>query len=202
MKDRRYANRGQTFEQMLRYTNDRYMSSGVAVICKIPTEILPIRNPTGKIVNAKVVGKSTVDFIGRVGSTPIAAEAKETRSGYIRFDAVEDHQARFLTAYQGQGEAISIVVVSFNLNTFYTVPWPFWKAARDAWKDAQRLRKRTADKITIEHNGQTWTTTGKASVREDELLKEWQVPLGGLFGLDYLQNYRHRELSRNEWNVD
>lgn len=192
MKDRRYANRGQTLEQMIRYTNDRYINDGLAAVCKIPTEILPIRNASGHIVSAKVCEKSTVDFIGRVGTMALAAEAKETRSDSIRFDAVQDHQASFLTAYKGQNEGISLVVISFSLNSFYSVPWPFWKAARDAWKEAQRLRKRKAEKITVTFDGETWTTPGKASVREEELHPGWKVELGGRYGLDYLRRYIER----------
>lgn len=190
MKNRNQANRGQSLEQFIRFANDRYKQSRIAVVNKQPTEFLPIRNAYGQVVNFKVVGKSTVDFIGRVGKVPLAAEAKETKGDFIRFDAVQDHQADFLTAYEGHNEAICIVVVSFNLNTFYAVPWAFWKPARDAWKKAQKQGKRKAEQITITHNGQTWTTTGKASVKESELLREWEVAVGGMYGLDYLQDYR------------
>ena len=31
-----------------------------------------------------------------------------------------------------------------------------------------------------------WETTGKASVRKDELPKEWRVKLGGAAAIDYL----------------
>lgn len=189
-KDRRYANKGQTLESVIRFANDRYKNDGIAVISKIPTEFLPIRNAYGQVVNCKVVGKSSVDFIGRVGNIPFAAEAKETHEDYIRFDRVEDHQAAFLTAYMGQNEAVCVVVVAFNLNTFYVIPWPFWRAARNAWKKAQQLGKRKAEQITIEYDGQVWTTPGKASVKESELLPEWEVELGGVYGLDYLQEYR------------
>lgn len=190
-KDRRYANRGQSLEQFMRFANERYQRAGIAVVTKIPTEFLPIRNAYGQVVNCKVTGKAAVDFIGRVGSRPLAAEAKETKTDSMRFDAVQDHQADFLDAYLGQGEAICIVVVSFNLKTFYAVPWAFWKPARDAWKDAQWHKKRKAEQITIEYNGQTWTTPGKASVKEEELLKEWEIVPGGMYGLDYLQDYRN-----------
>lgn len=189
MKDRRYANRGATFEQYLRYTNERYKNDGVAVICKIPTEILPIRNAYGTVVNAKVCTKSTVDFIGRAQNRPIAIEAKETKSDSIRFDAVQDHQADFLRLYEQEGAGISLVVVSFNLERFYAVPATFWLAGRDAWKKAQKLGKKKAEQITITYEGQTWTTTGKASVKETELLPEWKIEQGGRYGLDYLRRY-------------
>lgn len=189
MRDFRNANKGQTFEHFIRYANDRYMMAGKAVVSKIPTEFLPIRNAYGQVVNCKVEGKSSVDFIGRVGSVPLAMEAKETKTDNIRFDRVEDHQAAFLSAYLGQNEAVCLVLVSFSTKTFYAVPWAFWDVARDAWKKAQRTGSRKADRITVTYNGQTWTTPGKASVKESELLPEWRVEAGGRYGLDYLRKY-------------
>lgn len=189
MKDKRYSNRGMTLEQFLTFSNQSYQRDGAAVVWKVPTAFKPIRNEYGQVVNCKVEGKSCVDYLGRVGSIPLAVEAKETQSDSIRFDSVKEHQTDFLTAYEGQNEAICLVVVSFNLNTFYAVPWAAWRAARNAWKEAQRLRKRSAEKITITINGETWTTPGKASVREDELLPSWKVEPGGRYGLDYLKRY-------------
>ena len=189
MKDRRYGNRGMTLEEFMNYSNNCYRRDGVAVVWKVPTAFKPIRDYRGVVVSCKVEEKSCVDFLGRVGSIPLAVEAKETRSDSIRFDAVQDHQGEFLRDYEGQGEAICLVVVSFNLDRFYAIPAKFWLTARDAWKEAQRLKKRKADQITIEYNGETWTTPGKASVREDELLPEWRVECGGRYGLDYLRRY-------------
>lgn len=189
-RDFRMANRGQTLEQFIRFANERYKKSGIAVINKQHTEFLPIRNAYGQIVRCKVESKATVDFIGRVGNVPIAAEAKETSGDSIRLLEVQDHQADFLDAYYGKDEAICFVIVSFSMNTFYVVPWVFWKAARDAYKEVQRIGKRKAEKITITYNGQTWTTPGRGSIKESEMLPEWEVVPGGMYGLDYLQNYR------------
>lgn len=189
MKDRRYANRGQSLEQFIRFANEQYMRTGEAVVTKIPTEFLPIRNAYGQVVNCKVCGKSSVDFIGRVGSRPLAMEAKETKTNSIRFDAVQDHQADFLTAYDGKRESLCLVLVSFNLESFYAVPWAFWNAGREAWKEAQRLGKRKAEQKAILYNIQTWITPGRASVKEEELLPVWKIEIGGRYGLDYLRRY-------------
>ena len=183
MKDYRYANRGQNLEHFIRYANAVYQHQGIAVITKQPTEFIPLRNGYGQITGCKVASKATVDFIGRVGSRPIAIEAKETKTTTIRFDRVEDHQAAFMDDFTKDGAGEGLVLISFNLNSFYAIPWAFWKAARDAWIEAPK------SKVTITHNGQTWTTPGKASVREDELLPEWKVETGGRTGLDYLAPY-------------
>lgn len=189
-KDRSHANRGQSLEHFMRFANEQYMRSGVAIVTKQATEFLPIRNAYGQVVNCKVVGKATVDFMGRVGNRPLAIEAKETKGDSIRFDRVEDHQAEFLDRFTAHQLGLGLVVVSFNLDSFYAVPWECWKAGRDAWKAAQRAGKRKADQIDLSYHGRPWRTPGKASVREDELLQEWQVPVGGIIGLDYLKNYR------------
>ena len=188
MKDYRYANRGQTLEHFITFANHQYRQAGKAVVWKVPTEFIPLRNYRGEVTGCKVNQKSCVDYLGRVGTRPIALEAKETRQNSIRFDAVQDHQADFLDDFTKKNAGMGAVVVSFNLNTFYTIPWEFWRAGREAWKRAQRERKRTAERITIElSNGRSWTTPGRASIKESELLPEWKVTSGGRYGLDYLK---------------
>lgn len=191
MRDFRMANRGQSLEQFMRFAHEQYMRSGEAVVVKVPTEFIPIRNAYGQLVSCKVEGKAPMDFIGRVGSVPLAVEAKETREDNIRFDRVEDHQAAIMDSYLGQNEAICLVLVAFNLKTFYAVPWAFWRVARASWKESQRLGKRKAEQITVDYCGMTWTTPGKASVKESELLDIWRVESGGRYGLDYLRGYIH-----------
>ena len=183
MRNPNYGNRGQSFEELIIYANELYRYRGIAVIVKQPTEFKPIRNAYGQIVSCKVEKKATVDFIGRIGSRPIAIEAKETKVDLIRFDRVADHQARFLDDFTRDDAGDGIVLVSFSQNVCYAVPWAFWRAARDAWE------KKPKSKVTVEHKGQIWTTTGKASVKESELLPEWRVNVGGRFGLDYLASY-------------
>lgn len=189
VRDFRKANLGMTLEEFLNHSNQIYTRDGIAVVWKVPTAFKPIRNAYGQVVSCKVEGKSCVDYLGRVKKIPLAVEAKETSSNDIRFDRVEDHQAYFLDAYSGQNEAICLVVVSFSLNSFYAVPWAFWKAGRDAWKEAQRLKKRKAERITVSHGDITWTTPGRAAVKEEELHPAWKIETGGRYGLDYLQQY-------------
>ena len=182
------ANRGKAFESFIAYANRAYFNHDIAVIEKQNVEILPIRNGRGKIISAKIGAKSTIDYLGRYYDKPIGIEAKHTSDDTIRFDAVQDHQARYLEAYTRGGRGIGLVLVSFNLDRFYAVPAAFWIAAREAWADAQRKRKRTAEKVTITRYGQTWTTPGKASVRAEELLPEWEVFTHPNYGLHYLKN--------------
>ena len=197
MKDVRYANRGASFEEYIKFANDRYKREGVAVVIKIPTEILPIRNNRGKVVNAKVCSKSTVDFMGRYRNIPVAIEAKHTYKDRISFSEVKDHQAKFLDDFTGMyGIAFGAVLVSFKLERFFLVPWEYWRMARKAWEEKDVYGKKT---YTITHNGFTWTTPGKASVSADELLPEWEIKQNNKYGLAYLSKidtYTDMELTR------
>lgn len=178
-----YGNRGMTLESLITYVNKRYREIGIGVIEKQHTHFMPIRNGKGEIVSCKVEEKATVDFMGRLGKTPIAIETKHTKIKNIRFDTVQDHQARFLDDFTQDNAGIGLVVISYNLNTFYAIPWAFWREAREAWiKDPKSKR-------TVEFDGEIWTTPGKASVTEAELLPSWEVEMGGKYGLDYLRRY-------------
>ena len=183
MKNLSYANRGRSFEEFIRYANDSYVWDKLAIIDKLPTEFIPIRNSSGKVCNVKVEHKSRVDFIGRFKNHPIAIEAKNTNEGMIRFDAVQPHQAAYMDAFTEAPGTIGLILLSFNLERFYAVPWAFWGYAYD-------LRVRRNDKTTIalvQAFDQEWYIPQKFSVREDELNPEWQIPSNDRkYGLHYL----------------
>lgn len=140
-----FANRGRDLEDFVIQVNDLYTRSGKAVVYKVPTEFLPIRDSTGQIKSCKVEHKSCVDFLGRYNSIPVAVETKQTHTGRIDFDAVQPHQAAFLDAWTTD-KAVGMILVSFGLRRFFAVPWPFWRAARNTWaaQKGTAKKKRTA----------------------------------------------------------
>lgn len=178
MKDYRQANRGRPFEELLKMVHANYQRYGAAVVHKIPTEFLPIRDAAGKIVSCKVEDKSCVDYLGRYYNIPVAVEAKHTMARRIKFSEVQDHQAAFMDDFCDNPGAVGLVLVSFSLCRFYAVPWQFWKAARTGWQTG------TQEPVTA--YGQTWTPPGKASASPEELHPEWEVRPGGAFVLPYL----------------
>ena len=180
-----YGNRGMQFEEFIEYANTRYRNAGIAVVVKQPTPFIPIRNRNGKVISCKVEQKATVDFMGRYRDIPVAIEAKHIKSNRIRFDAVQDHQAEFLDDFTHNNDltvsaGFGAVLVSFNLERFFLVPWVFWEQARSEWK----LNRGAKTKMSC--YGYTWTTPGKASVSADELLEEWEVKPNNKYGLAYL----------------
>lgn len=185
MKDRRYANRGAALEAFVRYANNCYAKKRVAIIDKLPTEFIPLRNGYGQIYSAKVENKSKVDFIGRYKEHPIVIEAKHTETDAMRFDRIEPHQAAYMDAFTEAPGTIGLVLISFHFDRFFAIPWAFWGAAYD-------LRVRQNDRMTpeiIKAHGEEWYIPRKYSVRIEDLLPEWEVSGNdGTYGLHYLTN--------------
>lgn len=184
MKDRRYANRGRTFEDFVRFANQRYDQTGLAMIEKIPTEFLPIRDRSGRICTAKVERKSTVDFIGRYKNHPIALEAKNA-TDTMRFDRVESHQFEYLTRFNRSEGVITLVLVSFDLRRFYAIPWEFWQAAYEE----RVLKGNRTTNLTVHAYGVTWDIPKKYSFRAEDVPDVFEVPSNHtIYGLHYLIN--------------
>lgn len=187
MTDRRsYANRGKEFEGLIRFANERYKRQKLACIEKQATEWIPLLDRrSGKITSAKVESKASVDFLGRFKTIPIAIEAKSTFEDSIRFDEVQPHQADYMDEFCVPG-TIGLVVVNFNLQHYYVIPWAFWQAAYNA--RVRPGRTRTAP-CTVEAFGQTWEVPRKFSVRMDELNPAWKLSDEDVsYGFDYLKN--------------
>lgn len=185
MKDKRYANRGRTFEEFIRFANDRYKHTGLAMVEKIPTEFIPIRDNYGRIRSAKVEQKSTVDFIGRYKSHPLAMEAKNTTTDTIRFDRVERHQFDFLRGFNESEGVITLILLSFDLRQFYVVPWVFWQRAYEE----RVIKGERNTPLTVYAHGVEWDIPRKLSVRQEEIPDVFAVTGNHtVYGLHYLMN--------------
>jgi recombination protein U len=119
-----YANRGQALEELIKIQNNQYTHKG-ALIHKVPTEWIPIRDYTGKIASAKVENKAAVDFLGVYKGVPIAFDAKHTKDKRISWKRLEPHQWEFLKKWHECG-GIAFVLVSWNMKKFYTIPILEW----------------------------------------------------------------------------
>jgi len=147
-----YANRGKVLEDIINITNISYLRHRAAVINKIPTEWIPIRGENGKIISAKVDKKSTVDYTGRYGRTPIAFDAKESHESRMRWDRVEPHQESFLDDWTRDGNGIGFILASFSERDTFVIPWYEWK-----------------DRLEKQRSG------GPASFKPSEIPEGWRV---------------------------
>lgn len=127
------ANRGKALEELINMANRQYRSKKLAVVHKVPTEWIPLRDRTGRIVNAKVEQKAAVDYLGVYYGRSLAFDAKHSAGDRIRWDRVEPHQADFLSDWEEDG-GISFILVAFRMQHFFAVPWQAWRKGIAAWR--------------------------------------------------------------------
>lgn len=169
-KDPRYASRGVDLEKQIMLVNALYRRHGIALIEKVPTEWLPIRDSHGRVVSAKVTRPAAVDFVGTYGGLAIAFDAKSTREARIRWDRVEEHQAEWLKDWARVGGLGFVLVAATGAEAgararWWLCPWEWWWHGLNLWRQGE----------------------GPASLKVEELPAEWRVPeQGGRVPMDYL----------------
>lgn len=160
------ANRGQSLEMLVDYTNEQYRQKGIAVISKVPTPWkVNYDRRTGKVRYAfpDKNHPKWVDYIGHANGIPIAFDAKMTRVE-TRFDLknIEKHQMEFLRDWSVKG--LSFLLIEFaKIGEIYAVPFE-WVAG---WWTAAK-----------------WG--GRKSIPYDDFNREWIVTQGRGVVLDYL----------------
>lgn len=173
------ANRGRFLEEIIRVSNERYKSIGAAIIEKVPTEWIPLRDGSGRIANAKVDdrNKGVPDFMGMVvGMGPVAFDAKETTDG-ARFplSKIEPEQIAWLDAWAKAGGIAFTVHFFQETDRAYLLPFHVMRDFYQAWKQ-QGGKKVPAsiDQSMFDHYGYR-IRPGKALVLDYiASLKEWQ----------------------------
>ncbi|WP_422444333.1 Holliday junction resolvase RecU [Thermoanaerobacterium sp. DL9XJH110] len=157
------ANRGRPLEELIILANRQYRAQRRAVIHKVPTAWIPLRDGRGRVVNAKVEEKAAVDFLGTYRGHSLAFDAKHCSQDRIRWDRLEDHQAQFIEDWTRAG-GIGFILVGFSMIRFFVVPWEYWREGILRW----RYEK------------------GPASISIKQMWPEWEARLGGRAALDYL----------------
>ena len=124
--------RGSTLEDFINLSNEKYLSSGLAVIQKIPTPIKPIKidKDSRHITLAYFDQKSTVDYIGVVQGIPVCFDAKETTVDTFPLTNIHPHQITFMENFEKQ-HGISFIILYFSeRDEFYYIPFcdimKFW----------------------------------------------------------------------------
>ena len=108
--------RGSTLEDFINLSNEKYLSSGLAVIQKIPTPIKPIKidKDSRHITLAYFDQKSTVDYIGVVQGIPVCFDAKECHQNVFHLQNLHEHQVYFMTNMEHQG-GIAFLLIYFSV---------------------------------------------------------------------------------------
>lgn len=105
--------RGEQFEEVINYSNEKYRELRLALIQKIPTPIKPIEIDDNRhITLAYFDKKSTVDYIGVVQTYAVCFDAKECSNDSFPLSNIHEHQFEFMRQFEEQG-GIAFLLVSF-----------------------------------------------------------------------------------------
>lgn len=125
---------GEQFERLIEVSCDYYRKQGIANITKTPEPMRPIKavnRHAGQYI-AIFTQKAQPDFTGTLqGGRTLLMEAKHTSQTNIAFNRITDVQESYLNEHERLG-AVCLVVISFNMKNFYTVPWKEWKEIRES----------------------------------------------------------------------
>jgi recombination protein U len=137
--------RGQTLEELINLTNQKYIDNKLAIIQKIPTPIKPIRiDPTSRqITLAFFEQRSTVDYIGAVQGIPVCFDAKECTQDTFPLQNIHEHQVEFMRQYEEQGGVSFILIYFSSKDIFYYLRFSclmeFWNRAKDGGRKSFRF---------------------------------------------------------------
>lgn len=129
--------RGSTLEDLINQSNEKYRSSRLALIQKVPTPIKPITidKETRHITLAYFDQKSTVDYIGCVQGIPVCFDAKECNASTFTLQNIHEHQVAFMREFEEQGGISFIILYYTAKDEMYYVPFSdimkFWKRAQN-----------------------------------------------------------------------
>lgn len=169
--------RGQSLEELINLTNDKYRERKLAVVQKVPTPITPMKidKQTRQITLAYFEQKSTVDYIGVVQGIPVCFDAKQCAEKRFPLQNVHEHQVEFMKEFEEQ-KGIAFLIIYFSDQDIYY--YLRFKKLYEFWKRAE--------------NG------GPKSFNYDELEPEYQIsPHEGVF-VHYLEQLQMDLLERED----
>ncbi len=125
--------RGSSLEDLINMTNEKYLSSGLGLIQKIPTPIKPINidKETRHITLAYFDQKSTVDYIGVVQGVPVCFDAKESAADTYPLQNIHPHQIEFMENFEDQ-KGVAFIILEFTArDEMYYLPFRDLKVFAD-----------------------------------------------------------------------
>lgn len=125
---------GAYFEGMIEASLRWYRDKGLAEITKTPEPMKPLGKPNqrGQFL-ACFTKAAQPDFKGTLsGGRSVVFEAKHTISDRIEYKATTEEQNEQLERHHKLG-AVVFVLVAFNLQGFYRVPWPVWRDMKEIY---------------------------------------------------------------------
>lgn len=156
------ARRGMSLENRLAAVHERYAAAGLARMDKQYPRSVPVNDGRW----AKIIGRSTVDYVGVLrGGRMAAFDAKDCQGDKIELSRLQEHQRLYLDEVQALG-GLAFVLVRFGCGAVARIPIKAWDYALMA-----KCAPETADTMTVDG----WQPSGKAHIKRTELPEEWRV---------------------------
>lgn len=136
--------RGSVLEEMINYTNEKYLEKGLALLQKIPTPITPMEfdKETRHITLAYFEQKSTVDYIGAAQGLPMCFDAKECAVDTFPLQNLHEHQVKFMTEFEKQGGISFLLIYYTHRQECYYMRYAemmrFWNRMQEGGKKSFR----------------------------------------------------------------
>ena len=158
--------RDSVLEDLINYTNEKYLDKELALIQKIPTPIKPINidKDSRHITLAYFDQKSTVDYIGVVQGVPVCFDAKECNRNTFSMQNIHRHQYEFMKNFERQEGVAFIILYYTHLDEAYYIPFT----------DVEKFYLRAK-------NG------GRKSFAYDEINKDYRIRLRKGVPIHYLE---------------
>jgi recombination protein U len=122
---------GALFENMIDASCKLYDLRGAAHIEKTPEPMKITQSFHNGYFKAVFTKQAQPDFKGTLaGGRSVVFDAKETDLDRIQQSAITPEQEKDLNKHEALG-ALCFILVSFNFQTFYRVPWDDWKKMRE-----------------------------------------------------------------------
>lgn len=118
---------GKSFEEVIDAACKHYRNTEVAIIEKTPEPMKVLGKSNKGRFQACFIKKAQPDFKGCMANgKAVVFEAKATEKDRIRKSVITDEQFEYLEGYWKM-KASAFVLVSFNLERYYRVPWGIWR---------------------------------------------------------------------------
>lgn len=116
-------------ETMLTTACNKYSEEKAAKIAKtvVPFRVLGVLKVQPKVCKCAQEKEQEPDFKGIMASgQAIVFEAKHTEQEHIQWDAIKEHQRKYLNDYCRMNGLV-FIIISFGFQKFYRIPWKIWR---------------------------------------------------------------------------
>lgn len=151
--------RGSTLEELINLTNEKYRTSHLALIQKIPTPIKPIKidSDSRHITLAYFEQKSTVDYIGAVQGIPVCFDAKECALDTFPLHNIHEHQVEFMKEFEMQKGIAFLLIYFKKQDVFYYLTFEkmmeYWNRSLDGGRKSFHFEELDPHYQISTHNG-------------------------------------------------